>query len=327
MRSIRLPSWTERLLGLEPQPVPPHVFALDGRHLRYGGFGQTAEGLSFDTYRLVELPANLFADGPLGGPVQDPALLNETIGPFIKSLEGNVREASLILPDAWLRLLFTEIEELPVKAAQQDEVVRFKMRRLVPFRIEDLRVAWNEVSALPGQEAPIRLLVGFAIEALIVELERSFAAQGVYLGQVTNASLASLAALGQRIPPGELAALVTVDPETYTIAYVRHGEPLLYRYKSLGDLPESARDAAIRRDLHLTRSFVESHLPDVALSRLVLATAPSVDPMIWTAWLEETLEVRAEAVGMEHLPLARGRTDLPWQETAILAGGAAVEVI
>lgn len=326
MRSIRLPSWTERLLGLEPQPVPPHVFALDGRHLRYGGFSASADALSFDTYRLVELPVDLFVDGPLGGPVSDPAHLNEIVGDFLGGLGVNVREANLVVPDAWMRLLFTEVEELPAKTAQQEEIVRFKLRRLVPFRIEELRIAWHQVSALPDQEAPIRVLVGFAIDSLMSELEGAFAAHGVYLGQVTNGSLATLAALSRRVPPDDLAALVMVEDGTYTIAYLRRGEPVLYRYKFLGELPENARDAVIRRDLHLTRTFVESNLPDTQLTRLVLATEPSVDPMTWSAWLEDELGVRAEPIGMEHLPLSRARTDLPWLETAILTGGAAVEV-
>ena len=29
MRSIKLPSWAERLAGIDPRPVPPHVFGMD----------------------------------------------------------------------------------------------------------------------------------------------------------------------------------------------------------------------------------------------------------------------------------------------------------
>lgn len=313
-------------MGLEPQPAPPHVFALDGRQLRYGGFGHTAGGLSFDTYRVVDLPPGLFADGPLGGPVRDVTAWRELVADFVAGLGESVREASLVLPDTWLRLLFTEIEELPSKSVQQEEIVRFKLRRLVPFRLEDLRVSFAEVRPLPGQQMPLRLLVGFAIEVLVAQIEDAFSAAGSHLGQVTNSSLAVLAALGRKVGPDALAALVMVDRDTYTVSYVQHGEPLLYRFKALGELPPEALESVVRRDLHLTRTFVEQHRPDTSLARLVLAADPEVAPAIWTAWLEHELGVRAEAMGLEHLPLVRPRTDLPWQEAAILAGGAAAEV-
>ena len=105
MRSIKLPSWTKSLFGLDPVPVPPHAFSIDNRSLRYGGFHRSPQGgLVFDTYRSVELDPGTFAHGPLGGPPQDPKPLKETVGAFCSALPAPAKSACLVLPDAWLRL-------------------------------------------------------------------------------------------------------------------------------------------------------------------------------------------------------------------------------
>ncbi len=303
------------------------MFAIDARHLRYGGFTRTAKGLSFDSYQMVELPAGVFADGPLGGPVRDVAAFSEIVGTFVAQIDPAPRAAGLVLPDAWLRTLFTEIEELPVKTAQRSEMVRWKLKRLVPFRVDDLRVASDEVAPLAAQEEPCRILLGFAIELLLEQLESAFSAAGVQLGQVTNATMAALAGLDSRADPDHLIGLVMVEEQSYSIAFLHRNEPFLYRHKTLADMPPSAHAQVVRRDLRLTQSFLRDHLPNTPLAGVVLAVAPDQEATSWASWLEAELQGSIEWMGASHIPLASARADLSWQETAVMVGCAAAEVV
>ena len=106
MRSIKLPSWTERLLGLDPRPVPPHVFLLDAERLVYGRFVRAESGYEVEDVAQIELPAGLFAGGPLGGPMHDVGLFKPLLTELLDSVEGDVDEGTLVLPDAWLRVAF-----------------------------------------------------------------------------------------------------------------------------------------------------------------------------------------------------------------------------
>jgi len=306
--------------------VPPHVFALDAHHLRYGGFTRSQSGLSFDTYRITPLPPGTFAEGPLGGPMRYVAAFTQVVREFVEPLGPAARRATLVLPDSWLRTVFAETEELPAKAPQREEVVRFKLDRLVPFRVEDLRVSFEEVKPLAGQALPSRIFVGFAIELLVAQLEEVFAGAGVSLGQITNGTMAALCGFDVRLDASALAALVVVDREAYTISFLTGGAPLLYRYKALGAMPEKARGDIVRRDLRLTRSFIETHVAELSLDHVVLALAPEQAQVPWQGWLEDALAVEVEAMAPQHLPLADGSIDLPWQEIALMVGAAASEV-
>jgi hypothetical protein len=329
VRSIKLPSWIERALGAEAVPVPPHVFALDAGRLRFAQMLRDRQGYRVRGYREAALPRDAFHSGLLGGPLRDPAAFQELVGGLVRGIGGGragVRAASLVIPDAWLRIAFTESGELPKSGDQRDEVLRWKLRRLVPFRVDELRVNAAEVTPLPGQEEPRRLLLGFGIEQLLAQIESAFAANGVRLGWISNTSLSLLAALDAR--PDEIVALALVEEHGYTLVFARQGEPVLHRYKGFtGVVPEVGRTGLVVRDLRLTRNFLDENLPGVPLSRVLLLAVPEQEPL-WVDLLTEGLGQSTSPLDGRHLPPLRAEdTAVPaWRDLAPMLGAARREV-
>ena len=327
MRSTKLPSWIESALGLDPVPSPPHVFSLDAERLRYGQFARDRHGFRLRAFREAALPRDPFQHGPLGGPPRDPLAFRELVAGLVKTIPGGAREASLVLPDAWLRVTFTESGDLPRETAALDEVLRWKLRRQVPFRVDALRVDATEVSPVPGQEEPRRLLLGFAVEQLLAQVEEAFAAAGVRIGKISNASLALLSAV-QPAPDGAFSALVLVGDEGYTLIFARGGAPVLHRYKGFtGNLPDAARAGFVGRDLKLTRNFLDEHFPGARLGSVLLLSPPELEPA-WRDRLEEGLGRPAAPVDGRHLPPLRAEEPgvPPWRSLAPMLGAARQEV-
>jgi hypothetical protein len=308
-------------------PVPPHVFALDEQRLRYGQFARDRHGFRLRGYREAALPRDPFQHGPLGGPPRDPAALRELVAGLVAGVPGGVRDASLVLPDAWLRITFTESGDLPRTADALDEVLRWKLRRLVPFRVDDLRIGATEVSPVPGQEEPRRLLLGFAVDQLLAQVEEAFAAAGVRIGQISNTSLSLLAAVAP-VPADSFAALVVVGGEGYTLIFARRDEPVLHRYKGFaGGLPEAARASFVGRDLKLTRNFLDEHFPGAAFGPVLLLAEPALEPA-WLDRLEDGLGAPAAPLDGRHLPPLRAEeAAVPaWRDLAPMLGAARQEV-
>ena len=327
MRSTKLPSWIESALGFDPVPSPPHVFSLDAERLRYGQFARDRHGFRLRVFRERPLPRDPFQHGPLGGPLRDPIGFRDLVAELVKGIPGGLRQASLVLPDNWLRITFTESADLPTSTEALDEVLRWKLKRLVPFRVDDLRVNATEVSPLPGQEEPRRLLLGFAVEQLLAQIEEAFAAAGVRLGQVSNSSLSLLAAI-EPAARGSFSALVLVESEGYTLIFSRGGEPVLHRYKGFtGNLPEASRASFVGRDLRLTRNFLDEHFPGASIASVLLLAPPELEPA-WLDRLEEGLGVPAAPVDGRHLPPLRAEeSNVPsWRSLAPMLGAARQEV-
>ncbi|HEV3455458.1 MAG TPA: hypothetical protein VHG32_02800 [Thermoanaerobaculia bacterium] len=327
MRSIKLPSWSKRLLGFAPLPSPPHVFALDETRLRYGQLIADRQGLRLRAFRQLQLPPASFQNGLLGGPLRDPGALRELVGAILEDLPGGVREASLVIPDAWLRVTYAESGDLPRGGAALDEVLRWKLRRLVPFRVDELRVSATLVSPLPGQDEPRRLLMGFAIEQLLAQIEDAFTAHGVRLGQISNVSLSLLDALqpaSQARGRAAFMALALVEDDGYALIFARRGEPVLHRYKALsGAAGDTSPGGAVVRDLRLTRNFLDEHFPGSALDSVLLLAPPPLVPL-WLDRLQQGLGRRAAAVDGAVLPPLRSEDGFspvpPWREVAPMIG-------
>jgi hypothetical protein len=311
-----------RILGTGAVPAPPHVFSLDATTLRYGRFVQAGEGWELRELRRVELPADSFQTGVLGGPLREPAAFGEKVAQLLAGVSAPVREASLVLPDSWLRLTFIETGDLPRDAEARDEIVRWKVKRLLPFRVEDLRLSATEVAPLPQQTEPRRLLVAYALEALMAQLEASFAEREVWLGRITSESLALLPAVGAPLQSAGLGALAVVRDGGYTLIFSRQGEPVLYRFKAREETLSFA--STVERDLRLTRAFVADQLPDLNLDRVVLAATPDAGRG-WPEWLAAGLGRAAEPLEALRLPLASAER-VGWMDVAPMLGAARQEV-
>ncbi len=304
-------------------PPPPHVFSFDERELRYGCFHHGGQGFVYEASHSLEVPPEILGDGPLGAPMRNPQAFNSLVNELVGELAGPIKGASLVLPDSWLRLTFTELSELPRKRQARDDTLRWKLKRLVPFRVEDLRISATRVTPFPSQEQPLRLLIGFAIERLISQIEDAFAAAGVELGRIINTTLALAASLEHTVEARDLAGLVAVYPDAYTLSFFRRGEPLLYRYKASREAP--VEGAAVHRDLRLTDSFLRQHFPQTPISRVFLAAPPEQEDQ-WLEWLGDEVAARPEPLAFEHFQLSRTQVGPTWLETAPLLGAACLEV-
>jgi len=316
VRSIKLPSWTERLLGLDPRPVPPHVFMLDAQGLVYGRFVRAESGFEVEEVSQVDLPEGLFGEGPLGGPMHDVGLFKPLLTELVESVEGGVEEASLVLPDAWLRVAFAEMNEVPKSGTKRDEALRWKLKREVPFPVEELRLEGLPVARLPAQPEAQRLMLAYAIDATLRQLEDAFTACGVRLGRILNSSLSAVDSVREVIDGLDLAVLVLVSGDGYGLTFTQGGEPLLHRFRGLDPaMGAKAAGQLVLRDLKLTQTFLSEQLPGREVGR-VLLIGESSDQGFWLESLREGLGQFPVALGREQLPL---RGQVPDVSPSVLA--------
>ncbi len=285
--------------------MPPQVFAVDSGAVRLARFKQEGDGrLELLDYSQLDLGPDTFHEGPLGGPLKDPSAFGEALAGWLGQQEESVNDASLVLPDRWLRVAFADVENLPGSETARAEVLRWKLKQLVPFRVEDLRIRAVELAESTGAgESPV--MIGFGAEVLLAELEAAFSRSGVHLGLILNESLASAANFAQ---PGLVAQIFVREPD-YSVLVVQDGRPVLVRQKVLdGSLGPEVLGPMVERELRLTRGFVQEQLDGLELeSALIL---PDRDDSGWLDWVSRGLGVQATKVES---------TDLPWQQNISLS--------
>ncbi len=326
MRSLRLPSWIKKLLGFGPVAVPPHVFAVEEGALRYGRFVKSNGRFELKDYRVEELPSEVFTSGPLGGALRDQTVFGQALEALVAQPAEEIREASLVVPDAWLRITFSDFDELPRSAKGRDDVLRWKLRRLVPFRVEELRIGEVELPPLPGKKDSRRMLLGFGVEQVLNQLEEVFGSQGIRVGSLSNESLSLLPAVQAALRDVELGLFALVSETGYSLLAVLRGAPVLHRFKSLQSFedPESS-ERLVGRDLKMTRAFLAEELSDREVGRVLLVAPDSSTPS-WSQVLERAFDLPAHPLAPQNLGLSGLSDQYQLREIAPLFGAASQEV-
>lgn len=145
---------------------------------------------------------------------------------------GNARNSdlTLIIPDAAVRVLLLDFDTLPSKLSEALPIVRFRLKKLIPFEADEAMVSFQVMST---SRSMMRVLAVAIPRDVLAEYESAAREAGYEPGAVLPSTLASLAALNE----GEGASLViNASPQGVTTAIVRAGIVLLHRAIELVEL-------------------------------------------------------------------------------------------
>ena len=149
-----------------------------------------------------------------------------TVAAVKKALEAvalKERETSVVVPDAAVRVLLLDFDALPAKAAEALPVVRFRLKKLLPFDADDAIVSYQVMSSERGQ---VRVLAVAVPREVLAEYEGIVREAGFEPGAVLPSTLAACAGMHEI----EAAALLVNAGETgVTTAIVQGSVLLLHR--------------------------------------------------------------------------------------------------
>ena len=197
--------------------------------LRPGGVvaarAETAAGL-LTGVSGVEVAAEALAPGLKAGNFADRSAVVAAVRRALEAVGGNARSGSavtLVVPDATVRVILLDFDTLPSKPAEAMPVVRFRLKKLLPFEADDAAVSYQVMSSERGL---VRVLAVAMPAEVIAEYEAVVREAGFEPGAVLPSTVAALAGLEL----SDAATLVVnASPVGVTTAIVRAGILLLHR--------------------------------------------------------------------------------------------------
>ena len=189
-----------------------------------------------------------------------------TIAAVKKALEAvalKERRTTLVLPDAAVRVLLLDFDQMPAKADEALAVVRFRLKKLLPFDADDALVSYQVMSSTRGM---VRVLAVAIPREVLGEYEAMVREAGFEPGAVLPSTLAACAGIEEM----EAATLVVnAGMQSVTTAIVQGGVLLLHRTVDL------ALDEAMETELEVAGQAG----PDAAL-RLEAGTLETELPLV-----------------------------------------------
>jgi len=203
-------------------------------------------------YAFAGLPSGALTPGVAESNVRAADTVADAVRSALDQVVPNSRAVTLILPDTSVRVFVLDFDSLPSKAAEAVPVLRFRLRKMVPFDVEHAALSYQ---ILVQDKSMVKVLATVMPGPILAEYEAVVHAAGYEPGAVLPSSLAALAALDSLEPI--LAANLSGVALTTSIT---SGQDLLL-YRTL-ELPEdiSARLAEVQRSIAVAAAYFEDKL-------------------------------------------------------------------
>jgi len=208
----------------------------------------------------------------------------------------------LLLPDAAVRVSILEFQTLPSDHKEQASLVRWKMKPLLPFPLEEARLSFE---VAPKEPEGLEAVVMAVRKSVLAEYESILDTLNGDVNLVLPAAAALLPLLNENAEGGEM--LLSVSPSYMTAVVVKRGHIRLWRNqamhgKSLDDELEVIAEEATR-----TLAASVDHLK-LEISRVCVCARPAV-PRTWMTELEKRLGRKVGSVVSPGLPLRMKLTE------------------
>lgn len=283
----------------------------------------TIDGAPAVTGQATErLPDGLVAPSLTTPNLTDKAAVSAAVQRVLKAVGVSRGRVALVVPDGAAKVSVVHFESVPAKPEDLAQLVRWQVRKTVPFGLEQAQVTWTRGVADP---TGVDYVVTVARQDIVADYEQAVAAAGVQVGLVNlatfNVANLVLAADGAAPTAGDWL-LVHVTPDASTMVIVRDGALLLFRHRPL-DGEGSLADLG-----HQTAMYYEDRLNGQGLARVVIAArdlgpAAAADLQI----LGRTLEQGSGRPNVEIDPRAIVRVIEPAVDGERTAVAAAIGVL
>lgn len=184
-------------------------------------------GRSATAGRMVEVcSARELAPGTLVPDLTEPNLrdgraVRQAIESALGSVAGRTGDVIAILPDTVVRVVLLDFETLPSSPGEAEAVVRFRLKKSLPFNLDDARISYQAQVAGTG----VRAVAAVVLKSVLAEYESAFRDAGYSPGIVMPSMLAALGAADAERP----TLVVKVDARTISIAILDQEQLLLFR--------------------------------------------------------------------------------------------------
>lgn len=143
--------------------------------------------------------------------------IRETLG----SVSSRSRDVIAVLPDAAVRVMLLDFETLPANREEAESVVRFRLKKSLPFDLDKAKISYHAQPAASG----LKVVAAVALTSVIEDYESVFREAGYSPGIVLPSMLAALGAANADRP----TLVVKVDARTTSIAILDKNQLLLFR--------------------------------------------------------------------------------------------------
>src|SRR6202051_2770779 len=154
--------------------------------------GRLAEdGMSLEACAARELAPGSVVPDLVEGNLRQRDAVSTAVEEALSSVAGRSHDVIAVVPDAAVRVVLLEFDTLPSDSEEASGVVRFRMKKSLPFDVEKARVSYHAQKTSEG----VRVVAAVALASVLEDYEIVFREAGFSSGVMVDARTTSIAIL------------------------------------------------------------------------------------------------------------------------------------
>jgi type IV pilus assembly protein PilM len=234
------------LAGLLKDPPPAYAFELSEAGMACARIAEPSK-VNFTPWENGVLQVS-----PAHDNLHQPHVVQERIHALAPPNGHRKRRAALILPDYCARVAVLDFDNFPTDQQEQVALLRFRMKKSVPFDVDSAIVSYTVQARGTGARAKVEVLAALMGSEIVAHYEAPFRTAGFNPGMVTTSSLAAL----NLCNPEGITMLVKIGGRVLSVLVLDGSTLKLARCVET----DAARPEEIEAVLHPTVAYIEDEL-------------------------------------------------------------------
>ena len=205
---------------LNVMPHPPMVVEIASSHVAAARCGGTHG--SIDVCAMEPLQIATIMPSPVENNITQPDAVRSALRAVLNRVPDHNSPITLLVPDPVVRVFILPFENLPRRAEEALPVLRWRLKKSVPFDVDDTVVSWMRQS---GPQGNLEVVTAIARKGIIREYEEIVESVGARSVIVLSSTLASMPLLEDR----GATMLVRISGKTLTTVIVNGSNLCVYR--------------------------------------------------------------------------------------------------
>lgn len=296
---------------LNAMPHPGHVVEIAPNRVAAARWGKSRGSL--ESFAVEPLPAGAIMASPVDANIPQPDAVTSALRKVFSRTQNHAGSVALLVPDPVVRVFILAFETLPRRADDALPLLRWRLKKSVPFDVDETVVSWMRQESREGK---LEVVTAVSRNRIIREYEQIVETLGAHVGVVLSSTLASLPLLEDR----GATLLVRLSGKTLTTVIVRSGNICVYRSSEM-----SADSAGLEPHAMLDEIFPAiAYYQDTwgaSVDRARLSGLGTRDAIFRQALAQElSVPAGALAESAEAMPLASNVKDLLHQDLDAVVG-------
>jgi type IV pilus assembly protein PilM len=193
--------------------------------------------------------------------------VKDAVGAVLEAIGAQARDVIAIVPDAACRVALLDFDTLPERKEEANAVVRFRLKKALPFDAEKAAISYHVVRDKNG----VRVIAAVMLDAVLNDYESLFRELGCNPGVVLPSTISALAL----IDASEPTLALKVDPLSSSLAIVQQDQLLLFRTLEHGG-KDTLTAEQLADDIYPSVVYFADNFK-LNVQRLVIAGLPDFD--------------------------------------------------